>query len=79
MKPSEFSLRSFDQTPRFSISEFSVWGITQKTKPRSWKNSEFDQNASRLVYIDQNDLDQSIMLLGARSSNIIQFKKSLFR
>ena len=39
MKTSAFSLRPFDQTPRFSISEFSDWG----------KNSEFDQNALRLI------------------------------
>ena len=32
MKTSEFSQRPFDQTPRFSISEFSVWGIAQNGK-----------------------------------------------
>ena len=71
MKTSEFSLRPFDQTPRFSISGFSVWDIAQKTKPRSWKNLEFDQNALRLAYIDKHDLDQSIILFGARSGYII--------
>ena len=65
MKTGEFSRRPFDQTRRFSISEFSVWGMGAKTKPRSWKNSEFDQNAIRLVFVAENDLDHSII---ARSS-----------
>ena len=64
MKPSEFSLRPFDQTPRFSISEFSVWGIAQKSKPLSWKNSEFDQNTLRLVYIDKTILIKVSCYLG---------------
>ena len=32
MKTLEFSQKPFDQTPRFSISEFSVWGTMQKRK-----------------------------------------------
>ena len=35
------------------------------------ENSEFDQNALRLVYIDQNDFDQSIILFRERSSYTI--------
>ena len=37
MKTSEFSQSPFDQTPRFSISEFSVWGTMQKRKLRDGK------------------------------------------
>ena len=44
MKTLGFSLRHFDQTPRFSIFEFSVWGIVQKRNLGVGKNSEFDQN-----------------------------------
>ena len=78
MKTSGFSLRHFDQTlryfdqtPMFSIFEFSVWGIVQKQNLGVGKNSEFDRNALRLVYIDQNDLDQSIILFTASSSYTI--------
>ena len=71
---SQFSPRPFDQTPR--VFHLRVFGLrySAKTKPRSWKNSEFDQNALRLVYIDQNDLDQSIILLRARSNCTIKLK-----
>ena len=36
---------------------FLFWGILYSgiTKPRSWKNSEFDQDALRLVLISKND------------------------
>ena len=72
MKSLDFSLNHFDQTmstliklPRFSSSEFSFC-TTLKTE-----NPEFDQNALRLVYIDQNDFDQSIILFRERSSYTI--------
>ena len=45
----EFFLRPSDQTQRFSISEFSVWGIVQKRNLGVEKNLEFDQNTLRLV------------------------------
>ena len=56
MKTSEFSLRLFDQTQRFSISEFSVLDIVEN------ENSKFYQDALRLFYFEQSDSDQNINL-----------------
>ena len=49
------TIRLFEETLRFS-----VWGKVQKRKPGLY--------ALSLVYIDQNDLDQSIILFRVRSS-----------
>ena len=45
--------------------------MTQYGSAPRGKNSEFDQNALRLVYIAQNDFDQSIILFRERSSYTI--------
>ena len=71
MKTSEFSERPFDQTPRFSISEFSVWGIMQTRKLGDGKTRSLVKMRRGWIYIDQKDFDQSLILFRARSSHTV--------
>ena len=69
---SESSETSENIFPRFSAPSFPFCtSLYVKRKTRRWKNSEFDQNALRPVYIDQNNFNQSIKLFRARSSYTI--------
>ena len=71
MKTSEFSQRPFDQTPMFSITEFSVWSIIQKRKLGVRRTRSLIKMRSGWIDIDQNDFDQNIILFIARSSYTI--------
>ena len=67
MKTSTFSQSPFDQTPRFSISEFSVWSIMQKGKLGEGKTRSLIKMGRGWIYIDQKEFDQSLILFRARS------------
>ena len=68
MKTSEFSERPFDQTPRFSISEFLVWGIMQTRKLGDGKTRSLIKMRRGWIYIGRKDFDQSLILFRARAS-----------
>ena len=77
MKASDFSLKHFDQTmstliklPRFSSSQFFILHYTQNGKLGVGKTRSLIRKL-RLVYIDQNDFDHSIILFRERSSYTI--------
>ena len=56
MKTSEFSLRLFFSN--FEVFHLRVFGLEYSgiMKPQSWKNSEFDQDVLRLVYVIKTNL-----------------------